>query len=137
GRVRRGTAVVGEDRMLAVLPLAGVTAVAAAEVAGIVEPPVPAAGRLEQVAADRAHVAELRRGGGGAGLAQRGRDTRLDLELGERRTRPDRRRTDPTREQRPYVQQRIRLDESVAEQLHEVGAARERRAPVELGEARR
>ena len=62
--MRRGAEVVGEDRVLPVLAVAGVAAVAAVQPARVPEPPVPAAGRLEQVAADRAHVPELRRGGG-------------------------------------------------------------------------
>ena len=49
----RGRAeVVGEDRVLAVLALARMAAVSAVEPARVLQPPVPAARRLEQVAAD-------------------------------------------------------------------------------------
>src|SRR5438128_10980053 len=92
--MRRRAEVVREDRMLAMLALLRVTAVAppvAATVqsARILEPPVPAARRLEQVAADRAHVAKLRRRREPAGLAQRPGNMRIALELGKRRARTD------------------------------------------------
>ena len=89
GRVRGRAEVVREDRVLAVLALARVAAVAAVEPARELQPPVPAARRLEQVAADRAHVAELRRGGEAARLPQRVGDLRVALELGERRSGAD------------------------------------------------
>src|SRR5207253_8357632 len=60
GWMRGRAEVVREDRMLAVLALLCMAAVAAVQAAGVLEPPVPAARRLEQVAADGAHVAELR-----------------------------------------------------------------------------
>src|SRR5207245_11365103 len=141
----RPAAVVAEDRGLAVLPLACMTAVAATQPAGEVEPPVPAARGLEQVAADRAGVPELRRGGRGAGLAQDGRDLRVGLELGERGAGTDRgpRRTagdsprwglspasDAPRDDVAQVDGRVRLDEPLPEQQHEVGAAGETDAPV-------
>ena len=93
GRVRRGAEVVREDRVLAVLALARVAAVAAVEPAREREPPVPAPGRLEEVAADRPHVPELRRGREPARLPQRRRHLRVGLELGERRPGADPERT--------------------------------------------
>ena len=48
----------------------------------------------QEVAADRAHRAQLRRRGEPARLAQRVRDLRVGLELGERRARADRRPVD-------------------------------------------
>src|SRR5207244_12301708 len=77
GWMRRRAEVVREDRVRAMLALLCVTAVAAVQPARVLEPPVPAARRLEQVAADRAHVAELRRRREPAGLAQRVGDLRL------------------------------------------------------------
>ena len=67
---------VAEERVLAVLALPRVAAVAAVQVARELQPPVPAARGLEQVAADRPCRAELRRRGEPAGLAQRVRDLR-------------------------------------------------------------
>ena len=63
---------------------------AAVQIARELEAPVPAARRLEQVAADRAHVAELRRGGEPACLPERRRNLRIGFELGERRPGADR-----------------------------------------------
>src|SRR5207245_1827335 len=60
GGMRRRAEVVCEDRVLAVFALLGVAAIAAVQPAWVLKAPVPAARRLEQVAADRAHVAELR-----------------------------------------------------------------------------
>src|SRR3954447_4211541 len=50
GRMRRGAALVAEDRVLAVRTLARVAAVAAVQEARVLQPPVPTSGRLEQVA---------------------------------------------------------------------------------------
>src|SRR2546423_35498 len=60
---------VAEVRVLAMPPLLRGAALAAGEPGGNLEPPVPAARRLEEVAADRAHRAELGRRGEPAGLA--------------------------------------------------------------------
>src|SRR6185436_13481475 len=95
--MRRSAALIAEDRVFAVGTVAGEAALAAVKPAVEAEAPVPAARRLEQVAADRAHRAELRRGGLRAGLAQHLRDLRIDLELGEGRPRADRRPLDPAR----------------------------------------
>ena len=88
-RVRRGAEVVPEDRVLAVLPFAGMAPVASVEAARVLEAPVPAAGRLEQVPADGGHVPELGRCREPACLSQRGGDLLALLELGERRPRAD------------------------------------------------
>ena len=61
--MRRGAEVVGEDRALALLAVARLAGVASVQAARVGEPPVEAARRLEEVAADRAHVPELRRRG--------------------------------------------------------------------------
>ena len=98
GRMRRGAELVAEERVLAVLARLGVAAVAAVQVAGKVEAPVPAARGLQEVAADRAHVAELGRGGEPARLAESRRDLRIDLELRERRACTDRSARDPARQ---------------------------------------
>src|SRR5581483_1641552 len=87
--MRRRAVVIREDRVLAVLAVAREARVAAMQAARVLEPPVPAARRLQEVAADRAHVPQLRRRGEAAGLAQRLRDLRVDLELGERRAGAD------------------------------------------------
>ena len=90
GRMRRGAEPVREDRVLAVLAVARVAAVAAVEAAAVAEAPVPAPRRLQEVPAEGAHVAELRRRREPARLAQRRGDRRLDLELSERRPGSDR-----------------------------------------------
>src|SRR5919206_4770475 len=83
--MRRRAPRVPEDRVLAMLTLARVTDIAAVQVARKAEPPVPAAGRLQQIAAERAHRAKLRRRRQHARLPQGLRDLRIDLELCERR----------------------------------------------------
>ena len=112
--------------MLAVLPGLREADVAAVQPARELEPPVPAARRLAEVAADRPHRAELRRGGLRARLAQRGGDLRVDLELGERRAGADPRAVDPARHRVGQVDERVRVDDPVAEERDEVGAAGER-----------
>ena len=77
----------------------------------------------QQVAADRAHGPELRAGGEAAGLAQRVRDLRVGLELAERRAGADARAVDPARDDLAHVDERLRLDDPVAEQRHELGPA--------------
>src|SRR5262249_3229205 len=106
--------VVRHDRMLAVLPLTGVAAVAAVQAARVAEPPVPAARRREQVAPERAHVPELRRGREPARLAERVRDLRIDLELCERRARADRRALDPTWHDLAHVHEPVGLEQALA-----------------------
>src|SRR4051794_36370616 len=83
--MRRRAHLVAEDRVLSVLAGLGVAAVAAVEEAREVEPPVPAPRRLEEIAADRAHRAQLRRRGEPTRLTQRLRDLWVDFELRERR----------------------------------------------------
>ena len=118
---------VPEERVLAMLPVLRVAAVAAVQVAGEIEPPVPAAGGLEQVAADRAHVAELGRGGQPARLAE----SRGDLRIEPRAPRASCRR----RSSRPEIPRGSAprdVDEPSAvtipsrQQRHELRAARER-----------
>ena len=134
GGVRRGAEVVPEERMLAMLPVARVARVAAVQSARELEPPVPAAGRLEQVAADRAHVPELRRRGQPARLAQRRGYLRRRLELRQRRAGADRVSGDPARHGPAHVDERLRGHDPVAEQRHELRAARERAPARECGD---
>src|SRR4051794_37227607 len=101
--MRRGAEAVREDRVLAVLAVTGMAAVAAVQPAREVESPVPATGRLEEVAAERAHVPELRRRREPAGLAQRLGNRRLDLELRQRGPCTDRRALDPARHDPAHV----------------------------------
>ena len=68
GGMRGGAPFVPEDRVLAMRAGLGVARVAAVQVARKLQAPVPAARGLEQVAADRSHRAELRRGSEAAGL---------------------------------------------------------------------
>jgi hypothetical protein len=88
-RMRRGAEVVGEDRVLAVLAFARMAAVAAVQPARELEPPVPAPCRLEEVAAERSHIPQLRARGEPARFAQCSGDLRRRLELRERRPRAD------------------------------------------------
>ena len=129
GRVRRRAEVVREDRVLAVLAVAREALVPAVQAARPVEAPVPAARRLQQVAAERAHVAELRARGEPARLAQHVGDLRVALELARaarrRRSRPV---ADPAGHDRSDLDQGLRLDEAGAEERHELGAAREQAA---------
>ena len=69
GGMRRGAVVVREDRVLAMLAREREADVAAVQPAWVLEPPVPAAGRLEQVPGQGARVPELRAGGQPAGFA--------------------------------------------------------------------
>ena len=125
--VRRRAGRVRKDGVLAVHSRAGEAAVAAMEPTGVLEPPVPAARRLEEVAADRAHRAELRRRREPAGLAQRVRDLRVRFELAERRPCPDSRAVDPPRDDGSDIDERRRVDDAIAEERHELGPSRERR----------
>ena len=134
GRMRRRAVVVREDRVLAVLPFARMTTVAAVQATRILQPPVPAAGRLQKVAADRAQVAQLRRRGEPAGLAQRLRDLRVRLQLGERRARADAVFLDAGRDHTPDVDELLGLEDAVAEQRHDLRAAVDREAAVDFVE---
>jgi len=100
------------------------------EVARVLQPPVPAAGRLEKVPADAPHVAQLGRRGEPASLPQRLWDLRIDLELGERGGRADPRAVDATRDQLANVDELVGLDEPGAHERHELGAADERARAV-------
>src|SRR5439155_27293559 len=103
------------DRTLAVLAGAAEALVAAVEAAGPLQAPVPAARGLQEVSADRAHVAQLRARREPARLPQGGRDLRVALELRERRARPDARAVDAARHDRADVDERVRLHDSRAE----------------------
>jgi hypothetical protein len=92
------------------------------EAAGELEPPVPAAGRLEQVPADGAHVPELRARGQPARLAQRLGHLGVDLELAERRPGADSRPSDTARDDPPHVDERLRLEQPVPQKWHDLGA---------------
>src|SRR6185437_3696027 len=117
-------------------PLARVTAVAAMEKARELQPPVPAARRLEQIAPDRPHRAQLRRGRERTGLAECLRDLVVGLELCERRsgTDPATALAHPARYDSAQLDQRLGLDDPVAQERDEIGTAGERdRAVSELG----
>src|SRR5512133_3644796 len=117
-------------------PLARVAAVAAVEEARELQPPVPAARRLEQVAPDRPHRAQLRRGRQRAGLPERLWDLAVGLELCERRSRTDPATAfvHPARYDSAQLDQCLGLDDPVAQERDEIGAACERdRAVSELG----
>ena len=104
-----------------------VAAVAAVQPARELEPPVPAARRLEEVPADRAHRAQLRRRREPARLAQRVRHLRVGLELGERRARADPRAVDRRAARRPRGATSVSAcDEPVAHQRDELRPAGER-----------
>jgi hypothetical protein len=121
---------VPEDRVLAVLALLRMAAVAPVEVAREVKSPVPAAGRLPEVAAERAHVPELGRGGQAAGFAQGVGDRGRRLQLGERRAGADPSSFDSAREERPDVDELVGADELVADERDEIRAAGERARAV-------
>src|SRR3954468_22718556 len=101
--MRRRAEVVREDRMLAMLSLARMAPVAAVQPARILEPPVPAARRLQQIAADRSHIAQLWRRREAAGFAQRVRDLRIDLKLGQGRAGADDAVIHTARDDPPHV----------------------------------
>ena len=114
--------------------------VAAVQAAREVEPPVPAARRLEQVAADRAHVAELRARGEAARLAQRVRDLRRRPRARPASLPAPMRVPSIPRGDDPRGRRRAsRLEQAVAQKRHDL---RRRRvtaavAGIELVEARR
>ena len=109
--------------MLAVCAVLRETPLSTVEPAVEAEPPVPAARGLQEVAPDRPHRAQLGRRGLRARLPQGLRDLRVDLELRQRRSRADRRPVDAARNGVRDVDERVRRDEVVAKQRHEVGAA--------------
>ena len=129
--------VVGEDRVLAMLALACVTRIAAVQAAGELEPPVPAAGGLQEVAADRADRAQLRRRGEAARLAEGFWNLRIGLQLAERRPGADRRPVNPPRDEVAEIDERIAANEPVAKQGHEVGPAAEQQAVTRHRELKR
>ena len=89
GGMRGCAPLVAEEGVLAVLSLPGVAAIAAVQVARESQPPVPTARGLQQIAADRPRSPQLGRGREPAGFAQRRRDLRIGLELGEGRAGAD------------------------------------------------
>ena len=103
--------VVREDRMLAMLALLREALVATVQAARPVQAPVPAARLLEQVARERAHVAQLRARRKATRLPQRSRHLRIALELRERRARTDAVLVDPARHDAANVDERVRLDQ--------------------------
>ena len=117
--------------MLAVLALLREALVAAVQAARPVQAPVPAARLLQQVAGERAHVAQLRARREAARLAQRSGHLRIALELRERRARADAVPVDPARHDAADVDERVRLDQPAAQQRHHFGAAVDRQPAVE------
>src|SRR5215212_1221886 len=116
----RRAAVVSEDRVLAVLAGLGMADVSAVEIARKLEPPVPAPGRLQQIAAERAHGPQLGRRGERARFAQALRDLRVDLELGEGRPCSDASSGDSTRDDVPQLDQLVGSNDPVAKQRDEL-----------------
>ena len=98
--------------------VARVTPVPAVEPARVAEPPVPAARRLEEIAAERAHVPELRRRREPARLAQRIRDRRLDLELGQRRPGADHAVLHAARHDAAHVDEPLGLEQPLPQKRH-------------------
>src|SRR2546430_14266814 len=131
----RGRAmVVAKDRVLAVSAVLGKATLSPVQPALEAEPPVPAAGGLEEVPTDRAHRAQLWRRRLGAGFAESLRDLYIDLELGERRSRTDAVRVDAAGHDPGDVDERLGVRKAVTEQRHELGPAGERpRAVAERG----
>src|SRR5262249_52489621 len=118
------------------LALAREALVPAVQPTGPAKAPVPAAGRLKEIAAERAHRPELWAGREPACLSQRGSDRRVALEVGERHARADPVAVDSPRDDAADVDERLGLQQARAQQRHHLGAAVNRRAAVEL-EARR
>ena len=139
GRMRRRAVAVPEDRVLAVLAGTGVAGVPAVQAARELEAPVPAASRLQEVAADRAHVAELRARREPARLAERIRDLRVGLELAQGRAGTDSRPVDPPRDDLADVDERLGFEQPVSEHRHHLGPAAQDHAVARdrLLEARR
>src|SRR5439155_10596999 len=134
-RWMRGRAlVVAKDRVLAVSAVLGKATLSPVQPALEAEPPVPAAGGLEEVPTDRAHRAQLWRRRLGAGFAESLRDLYIDLELGERRSRTDAVRVDAAGHDPGDMDERLGVRKAVTEQRHELGPAGERpRAVAERG----
>jgi hypothetical protein len=128
--MRRRAAVIAEDRVFAVRAGLRQAPLAAVQPARKLQSPVPAARRLQQVAADRPHGSHLWRGREAAGLAERLRDLRVDLELAERRPGADAGAVDPARHDLAELDERLHLDEVVAQQRDELGAACKRTGAV-------
>src|SRR6266566_3636255 len=121
----RCTALVAEDRMLAVNALARVATVASMQVARKLEAPVPAPRRLEQIPADRSHRSELRRRRQRASFPERLRDLQVGLELPQRRPGTDLRALDPPRNNVTQADERLGLHDAVPQKRHEIRPARE------------
>src|SRR5690242_1993051 len=113
--MRRGAELVREDRVLAVLAVARVTAIPAVQPARVAEPPVPAPRRLEQIPPERAHVPELRGRREPARLAQRIRDPGLDLELGQGRPGTDYPVLHAARDDPAHVDEPVCLEQALPE----------------------
>src|SRR6266516_7429203 len=116
---------VAEDRMLAVRAVLCEAFLAAVQPAVEAKTPVPAARRLQEVATDRPHRAQLRRSRLRARLPQRLRNLRIELELCQCRSRADAGPGDPARHDVAYVHERVGLDQAVAHERDELSAARE------------
>ena len=115
-----------ENGMLAVSAVLGEAPLAAVQPAVEAEPPVPAAGGLEEVPTDRAHRAQLRRRRLRASRAQGLRDLRVGFELGESCSGADAAPVDAARLDPGEVDKRLGLREPVTEQWHELGSTGER-----------
>src|SRR5207248_10748074 len=119
-----------------------VAAVAAVQTAGVLEPPVPAARRLQEVPADRAHVPQLWRRREPARLAERLGSRERRLELSERRPGADRVAVDTAGHDTADVDEPVGLEDPVTEQRYHLGAPMDEgtlhgQPAVELCEIRR
>src|SRR6266566_9534663 len=124
-RVRGCALVVAEDRVLALRAVSREARLAAVQPAIEAEPPVPAARRLQEVAADRPHRAELWRSCLRARLPQRLRDFAIQFELCQCRPRADAGARDPARDDVANLNQRVGLDQAVPYERNELGPTRE------------
>ena len=125
--MRRGAEVVAEDRVLAVLAVARVAA-CRRRAAGTGRPSRQYQQRVDwsRLPPTVPIVAELRRRGEPARLAQRVRDLGARLELGQRRRRADPGAVDPARQRGPRRSTSVSVvEQSVAQQRHDLGAAGE------------
>src|SRR5439155_18712376 len=102
----------------------------AVQIAGELEPPVPAAGRLQQIAAERAHRPKLRRRGERTGFSERLGNLGIDLELGQGRSGADPRSVDPARYDLAKLDERLGTDDPVTEERHELRPAGQRHGAV-------
>jgi len=129
-RVSGRALLVAEDRVLAVRAVSRKALLAAMQPAVEAQPPVPTSCRLQEIAADRPHRAQLRRSCLRARFAQRLRDPRIDLELGQCRARADAGAVYSARDDVADVHERVGSHEAVSHERDKLRPARERARAV-------